>query len=281
MRGALNAVAKLIAGERADAEMFPWHRLEYQHVQAVRSRLQEEYSPAYVNKILSAVRGVTREAWRLGLTDSETHQRIQDVEGVSADPLPSGRRLSRRELDALRRACEEDEGPIGLRDLALVALLARAGLRRSEAVDLDLEDVRPLEDQAAEAEVLVQSGKGRKGRLVPLAGGAATAVERWMEVRGEEPGPLLCPVRKGGAIEVRRLTPQAIYNRLRRRAEEAGLENFSPHDLRRTYISDVLDAGGDLAVAQQLAGHADPSTTARYDHRGEKAKREAVAALEF
>ena len=72
-----------------------------------------------------------------------------------------------------------------------------------------------------------------------------------------------------------------IYKIIKRRAEKAGLERFSPHDFRRTFCSDLLAEGEDVFTVQSLAGHSTPATTAKYDRRGEARKRKAVRKLQF
>jgi len=84
---------------------------------------------------------------------------------------------------------------------------------------------------------------------------------------------------KGGRIETRRLAPQAILRVCEKRGWEAGIPEFAAHDLRRTYISALLDHGIDLSIASDLAGHNPPTTTKRYDRRGERARHAAAAAL--
>lgn len=92
--------------------------------------------------------------------------------------------------------------------------------------------------------------------------------------------PLFLAINKGGKIQHgRRVTPQAIYNLLTKRAESARVKHFSPHDLRRTFVGDLLESGADIAIVAKMAGHADVSTTARYDRRPEQAKQKATLLL--
>ena len=156
----------------------------------------------------------------------------------------------------------------------MLAVLYGSGLRRSEVVALDLSDYEP-----ESGTVTVRQGKGRKDRTGYATNGARDALNAWLNVRGTEPGPLFLPIDKGGTVHHRRMTDQAVLVLLRKRAGQAGVCAFSPHDLRRTFISDLLDHGADLVTVQHLAGHANVSTTARYDRRGEKAKQNAAELL--
>src|SRR5437867_9597125 len=109
--------------------------------------------------------------------------------------------------------------------------------------------------------------------------GSGEALTAWLAVRGSEQGPLFAPVDKAGRIVLRRLTPESVFDRLAALARRAGISRFSPHDMRRSFISDLLDNGADLSVVQAMAGHANPATTARYDRRGERAKQRAAGLL--
>ncbi len=215
-------------------------------------------------------------ARNLNLMSAEEYDRIRDVRGATGARLPAGRAATAGELAALVRACLADRSPAGVRDAALLAVLYVGGVRRAELAGLDLADWTPEPPT-----LRVRHGKGDKERLVPLAGGAARAVADWLALRGGAAGGLFLPVTQTGRIEEERLSSNAVYKVLRKRLGQAGVAKLSPHDFRRTFIGDLLDAGIDLATVQQLAGHASVTTTARYDRRGEGAKRRAVEVLHF
>lgn len=274
MRQALDTIAGMVSGGVLDAGRMQWAALRYEHTTAIRSALAERYAPSTANKFLAAVRGVLKEAWRLGQMDAETYHRASDLPSVKGERLPSGRALTTGELRSLFRVCGEDPSPAGRRDAALLAVLYGAGLRRSEVVGLDLKDYDP-----ETGGLTVRQGKGRKDRTGYATNGAQEALDAWLGIRGSEPGALFFPVDKGGTVRHRRMTDQAVLTILRKRADQAGVPPFSPHDMRRTFISDLLDNGADLVTVQHLAGHANVSTTARYDRRGERAKKKAAELL--
>ena len=288
MRAALNTIAELLGvapvihetsstrGRRVVETLLycDWASLRYPHTLALRTLLAERYQVATANKMLAALRRVLLEARRLGLMSPDDYTQAADIGAVKGSTLPPGRALSMGELSALMATCSADPTPAGPRDAALIALLSRGGLRRSEAVALDLADYVP--DTGG---VTVRNGKGRKDRTTYLDGGSAAALADWLMVRGATAGALLCPVNKAGRITIRRLSDQAVLGALQKRAKQATVRAFSPHDLRRTFISDLLDAGADIATVQRMAGHASPETTSRYDRRGEATKRRAASLL--
>jgi integrase/recombinase XerD len=274
MREALNTIAGLLTDGRQDAETLPWAAVRYEHSQAIRAKLAERYAAATANKILAALRGVLREAWRLQQMNAEDFHRATDLPAVKGSPLPRGRALNAGELRALFTACAEDASPAGRRDAALLAVLYGAGIRRAEAVALDLADY-----EMATGALTIRRGKGNKDRMGYASNGSKEALDAWLLVRGNDPGPLFIPINRGGNMTLRRMTDHAIWKMVQKRAAGAGVKKFSPHDLRRSFCSDLLDMGADIAVVQQLAGHSNIATTARYDRRGEKAKQKAAEML--
>lgn len=274
MRQALNLCAGWLSSGSADALAFAWYDLRFQHVTALRTRLAENYKPASVNKILAAVRGVMKAAWQLGQMTAEDFHKAASVKSVKNDTLPAGRELTQGEITALMATCGSDPTNAGARDAAIIALMYSCGLRREEVVTL------ALADYEAESGRLVVRGKGNKERTAWLVNGAARAVADWLAVRGDTPGALFIAINKSGRMtNHKHMTPKVIYNMLAKRATEAGVKSFSPHDMRRTFVSDLLDAGADITTVSKMAGHANVSTTSRYDRRPEEAKRKAASLL--
>ncbi len=269
MRQALQTIAGMLTSGQCDASTIEWGALRYQHTAAIRAALAGQYAPATVNKMLSALRGTLKAAWRLGQMTADDYRTATDLEPVKGSTLPRGRALSAGELRALFDTCAGDPSPAGARDAALLTILY-AGLRRSEAVALDLADYDPQTGA-----LTVRAGKGHKDRTTYTDDGGREALADWLAIRGQEPGPLLYPVRKGGKLQRRRMTGDAVLEVMRKRAAQAPVSRFSPHDLRRTWIGDLLDAGADIATVQALAGHASVTTTAKYDRRPEATKRRA------
>ncbi len=287
MRESLDVIAALLTAGRCDALTLPWHQLRAAHTQAARARLLDatlptadgrprpRYAPATVNRHLAALRGVLKAAWRLDLLDEAAYKRAIDLKPAAGSRPPRGRQVPADELTALLTACAADLRPAGARDGALIALLYSSGLRRAEAAALRLEHYDP-----AAGTVLVVAGKGNRSRLCHPAPLALAWLERWLAGRGRAAGALFHPIAHHDHIQHHRhLTDGAIRTILHKRAAQAGIPVVAPHDLRRTFISDLLDAGNDLALAQSLAGHAAPTTTVRYDRRGEAARRRAAHSL--
>lgn len=296
---ALDQIASALSnGTIEDCLEFPWEQLDYGTVTAIKAWLDTRYAPATVNRYLCAVRRVIKEAWRHHLITAEAYQRATDVKSVSAQRLPTGRELETDEIRRLIKTClEDEENPtLGIRDAAIISLMYSSGLRRAEVVSLDIEDINL---EKSELRVI---GKRNKERQAYLAQGAVRAVEKWLEKRGLESGPLFYSVNKGEKIVryrkerlsteekmqgiipqriVARLSDQTIYHLIDKRAMQAGLvKKTTPHDMRRTFVSDLLDVGVDLATVSKMAGHEDANTTKRYDRRSSRVMQEAAEKLD-
>jgi len=257
-----------------DVMNFPWTSLRFEHLEALRGMLAKRYQPATANAMLTAVRGVVKAAWRLGLISINDYLQTILISRVRGQRVPRGRMLNADELAALLNVCSEDQSGSGRRDAALIALLYNTGIRRNELINLNLADF-----ERDDSSILIP-GKDNKQRQAFLVPNTKQALEDWLEVRGMEDGPLFCPLAPTGNVSKnRRLHPSAIYQALKRRAQQAGVSHFSPHDLRRTFISHMLDAGIDLVTIQKLAGHASPNTTSIYDRRPDDSRRQAVNKL--
>jgi len=275
---ALNNLAYVFSnGKTSDALTFPWQLLRYEHTSGLSAHMIDiGYAKATVNKHLVALRRVLEEAYRLGLyEDHNDYYRAAGVRSLRVEMLPRGRSLEMDELEALVNVCQADHANpnLGIRDTAIISLMYACGLRRQETVDLNLAD---LDLENRKLRIL---GKGSKQRFVYFSQDAVPAVEAWLQIRKRQLGPLFTRVSKGGKVSLKRLSAQAVYYILKSRQSEAGVASFSPHDLRRTTITDMLEADIDVLTVSAIAGHASADTTRRYDKRPEDTKRAAAEKL--
>lgn len=270
------AALMLTGADDADPMKINWAQLRYAHVAALRARLMGLYAPSTCNRILSMVKGVLRTSYRLGKLHGDDFQRLMMVESVSGDRLPAGRVLDADEIARLVAVCRGDPTPRGARDAALIAILFAGGLRRAEAAALEVADADPNTGR-----LLIRRGKGNKARTVYMTGGALAAVRGWLKVRPDAAGAFINQIRGSGAVVPSGISTTAIYSIVVERARQAGLQPATPHDLRRTFVTLMLERGADVLAVRRLAGHSSVQTTGRYDRRGEAAAAEAAALIDF
>jgi integrase/recombinase XerD len=169
--------------------------------------------------------------------------------------------LNGQQIDALLDAPDRSR-PNGLRDHAMLQLLYAAGLRVSELCTLRMADLE------AELGVLRVTGKGDKQRLVPVGAPALAAIDVWLRngrpalLKKKRASPYLFITARGGAM-----TRQMFWTLLKNYGKKAGIfHNLSPHVLRHSFATHLLEGGADLRSVQTMLGHADISTTQVYTH---------------
>ena len=203
-----------------------------------------------------AVRGFHRFAVQDGLTTT-------DPAGAVKPPTPAKRlpkALPLSDVEAILEAAGSPDTPLALRDRALLEVLYGTGARISEATGLDVDDLDTVDG------TVLLKGKGGKERLVPVGGYALDAVAAYL-TRGRPAlaeqgrgGPALFLNSRGG-----RLSRQSAWSILVKAAERAGVTaSVSPHTLRHSFATHLLDGGADVRVVQELLGHASVTTTQVY-----------------
>lgn len=217
-----------------------------------RTSAGQPYAQSTVARTLVAVRGLHKFLLQEGLCSVDPSTEL-------AGPRPRRSLPKALTVDQVDRllAAPLGEDSVALRDRAMLEVLYAAGLRITELVDADVDDV-DLDSRALRC-----LGKGRRERVVPLGRAACSAVGAWL-VRGRpdfrpETSALLCN-RRGG-----RLTRQGGWKIIKKHAETVGLgETVSPHTLRHSFATHLLEGGADVRVVQELLGHANVNTTQIY-----------------
>lgn len=224
------------------------------------------YAATSINRKLSAIRGFYSWMRRQGLVSSNP------AEAVSGPKLgrPLPKVVPSAEVQRLLDACDTST-PAGLRDRAAIALMDATGCRIAELVGLDLEDIDQDQGQAH------LFGKGGKARIVPVHNMALDAVEAYISLGR----PVLASRRSAASKNVepsdarallltvhgRRMTTSGMRARFERLSRKAGLPaGVTPHTMRHTFATELLEGGADLRSVQEMLGHASLSTTQIYTH---------------
>jgi integrase len=260
-----------------DAADYPWEQLNYAAVAKVRAALLDDgYAVSSVNMALSALRGVAQTAFNLNCMDAEALARIRSVKRVSGDIQRRGRALDRQEIRTLIQAAKQHPQHVRrCRDTAIVLTLCGTGLRAGELVKLERRDY----DNGI---LTVRQGKGRKYREIHVADAVDKAIRKWLKASvNEADSALFSRIQRNGKTAGQPLTTTGLTGILAELQHTSGIARFTPHDMRRTFITRLLEQGVDINTIRQLAGHRDISTTTRYDYRGDNIKAKASKNFRF
>jgi integrase/recombinase XerD len=220
------------------------------------------YASASVARIVVAVRGFHQFLAREGLMTADVSAQL----GIPKADRPLPKALSVAAVERLL-AAPTGSDPRARRDRAMLELLYGSGLRISELTELDIDDIDEVE------RLVTVSGKGDKQRVVPFGDLAATELDGWL-IQGR---PALAPRSSAVFVNARggRLTRQGAWQRIKGHAERIGLAgDISPHILRHSFATHLIDGGADIRAVQELLGHASVTTTQIYTMVSRSALRE-------
>lgn len=275
LRYVLQEIADRLGYDDSDLTDVPWNLIDSSTVVALITALQNDGKAiATIGLYVNAVRGVMTAAWSLGHIDRDHLDRVRAVKAPKGSVLPRGKNLKRQVIRELIEACEAEEGPTGLRDAAIVAVLYGTGMRKTESISTLVSSINFAE------RCIQVTGKGNRQLKKFAPEWVFDKLKAWLEMRDKvtpQAEFLFNRIRKGEAIQAEGLTKHGIYHIIKKRGLQVGIK-IMPHDFRRSFITRIIDEF-DLSIAQKMADHATMTTTARYDMRGDDKKRTVVDGL--
>jgi integrase len=247
-------------------------------------------SPATIRQILAVLKWWTRRVIDLAYENRPQAEAdniaaqltriltIREKSVAKGTRLPAGRHVRPEELAALVAACTNDPTPAGARDACWLTIAIQTGARNEELRQITLKNLKYTPEGA---DLTIPHGKGDKARIVFLSGNVLAALDAWINVRGATPGALFCPVLKNGRVLVRELSAAAADLILEKRFKQSGIrETISWHDFRRTLAGNLFSSNVDPVTIKDQLGHANITTTQRYDRRPDELRRIAIANIE-
>jgi len=233
-----------------------WDRVKYREVSGYAAgRFRQGRKSRTIQRELSSIRSFYQYLIRNGVVKQNP---AQDVSAPRADkPLP--KTCDAESLARLLQAGDSKDELL-LRDLAIFELIYSSGLRLAELVSIDLTDIDLAQQQ------LIVTGKGNKTRYLPVGGKAVAALRKWLKLRGgfthDANQQALFLSKRGTRISARNV--QSRLNQLVRRRSLG--QKLSPHTLRHSFATHMLESSSDLRAVQELLGHANIATTQIYTH---------------
>jgi integrase/recombinase XerD len=271
----LNSVAKLMNWPDDYGSYFA--KIDYQQALVIRTVLTNAgWQPRSVNRAMIAIRGIIKVAVMMGQADQKEAAHIATIDRLK-HPEHQGTPLSAKQVNQLFTLLERGRCAVAKRNVAVFALLLGTGLRRSELVALLLSDYNRRDHT-----LLVRNGKGNKSRLLFLPIWCQEHIAVWLRERRLEDGFLLCKTYTSGKVvpDVG-MTVSSVYRLIKQKLTAIGVPNVSPHDMRRTFITRLLEQNVDINTVRQMAGHADIRTTTVYDKRDHQFMKQAAQTLSY
>src|SRR5213593_4377590 len=253
--------------EYAIDQFIAWYcsepRLAFNRIVVARYRMHLEsrgLAANTINQQLAAVRRLAHEAADSGLLSPELAAGISRVKGVKQLGFRSGNWLSAEQSsEVLKRAYGASLR--AKRDYAMLAVLFGCGLRRSELVGLELDEVQMRQGHWAVVDLV---GKGGHIRTVPIPRWVKAGLDLWIAEAGITEGKIFRAVARTGKVWGKGISQNVVWYVVKTCCERVGLEHIAPHDLRRTCAKLCHSSGGELEQIQFLLGHASVQTTERY-----------------
>jgi site-specific recombinase XerD len=238
-------------------------RLAFNRVVVTRYRMYLEsrgLAANTINQQLAAVRRIAHEAADSGLLSPELAAGISRVRGVKQLGFRTGNWLSADECSAV---LSHAYGTTlrAKRDYAMLAILFGCGLRRSELVGLEMDDIQVRQGHWAVVDLI---GKGGHIRTVPIPDWVKAALDEWTVAAGVSEGKIFRAVARTDKIWGDGISQNVVWYVVKGCCEKAGLQHIAPHDLRRTCAKLCHTSGGEIEQIQFLLGHASVQTTERY-----------------
>ena len=261
-RNDISQFAKFLEKQEVD----DWKQVTSDHLIAFILDMKErEYSSSTVARKVAAVRAFLHFLVSENVLDEDPSANLDSPSVTKRLPRP----ISLEDIAKLLAAPDMEKSDRGIRDKALLELLYATGMRATEVVSLDVNDINLA------SSTVRCLGKGAKERIIPIYPGAAKALEEYLE-KGRQ-ALIKNPEEKALFVNHRgeRLTRQGLWLIIKRYAKQVGIsELVTPHTLRHSFATHMLDGGADLRNVQKLLGHANISTTQVYTQVSNKHLRE-------